>query len=131
MAESGGISYSFNKPIIPSGPIPSGRGGASIVHVDGKVIVFGGHYYAGDNKFEYLNETWVLDIEQLSWHKVGCSGDVPSPRYGHSTHLFGSRMFVFGGRGIDGVVFKDMYFLDLLEWTWVSVSTSSNTPNPR
>jgi len=128
---SGGISYSFNKPIIPSGAIPSGRGGCTTVHVDGKLIVFGGHYYAGDNKFEYLNETWVLDIEKLSWRKVNCLGEIPLPRYGHSAHLLGSRMFIFGGKGPKKALYNDVYFLNLIDWTWVSVSPSSNSPSAR
>lgn len=40
-------------------------------------------------------------------------------------------MFVFGGKGPKGVVYKDVYFLDLLEWVWVPVHTVTNGPPPR
>ena len=40
-------------------------------------------------------------------------------------------MFVFGGRGAKGVCYKDVYFLDLLEWVWVPVSTISSGPRAR
>lgn len=60
-----------------------------------------------------------------------CAGEVPPPRYGHSAHIVGSRMFIFGGKGADGALFKDVYFLDLLEWIWVPVNTLSQGPAPR
>lgn len=37
-------------------------------------------------------------------------------------------MFVFGGRGERGAVYKDVAFLDLLEWIWIPVSTLSDGP---
>jgi hypothetical protein len=95
------------------------------------MVVFGGHFFAGNDKFEYLNETWLLDAENLNWHKINCSGEIPSPRYGHSAHILGSRMFIFGGKGPGDTVNKDVYFLDLLEWVWVPVNTISLTPPPR
>ena len=66
---SGGMTYTYNKPLIQT-KLPSGRGGASVVYADGKVITFGGHFYAGDDKFEYLDETWILDTQSLAWHKI-------------------------------------------------------------
>ena len=95
------------------------------------MIIFGGHFFSGGDKFEYLNETWILDVEKLVWHKISCSGEIPSPRYGHSAHILGSRMFVFGGKGPGDIVYKDVYFLDLLEWVWVPVNTISLTPPAR
>lgn len=94
-------------------------------------MVFGGHYFSGDDKFVYLNETWLLDVENLVWHQVNCSGDLPGPRYGHSAHVLGSRMFVFGGKGPGETVYKDVYFLDLVEWVWVPVNVISEMPLPR
>jgi N-acetylneuraminic acid mutarotase len=116
MQASGGITWTYQKPLIPNGKLPSGRGGASLVYADGKLVTFGGHYYAGDDKFEYLDETWLLDTEKLVWHKMPCSGQIPPPRYGHSAHLIGSRMFIFGGKGPADEYYKDIYFLDLVDW---------------
>jgi hypothetical protein len=62
---------------------------------------------------------------------MSCSGDIPAPRYGHSACIIGSRMFIFGGKGENGTVFKDVAFLDLLEWIWIPVSTLSDGPCPR
>lgn len=40
-------------------------------------------------------------------------------------------MFIFGGKGPKDTVYKDVYFLDLLEWVWVPVNTISISPPPR
>jgi N-acetylneuraminic acid mutarotase len=128
--DSGGVSYSLNKPLIEC-TTPSGRGGTSCVFANGKLVVFGGHYFSGGDSFEYLNETWLLDIESLEWHKINCSGDIPGPRYAHTAHILGSRMFIFGGKGPKDTLYKDCYFLDLIEWVWVPVKAISATPAPR
>jgi hypothetical protein len=40
-------------------------------------------------------------------------------------------MFIFGGKGPGDTVYKDVYFLDLVEWVWVPVNTISEAPVPR
>ena len=126
----GGMSYAYANPLIASTKIPSGRGGASVVCAEGKMITFGGTYLDGQ-KFAYLDETWVLDIEKLAWHCVTCSGQPPTPRYGHNAHIIGSRMFIVGGRAENNKILNDVYFLDLMEWIWVPVSTISQGPSAR
>ena len=73
----------------------------------------------------------MYDIEKEFWHKVACTGEIPPPRYGHSAHVFVSRMFIFGGRGAKGALYKDVYFLDLVEWKWSSVNALSKGPSGR
>mmetsp|Transcript_10166 Transcript_10166/g.13986 ORF Transcript_10166/g.13986 Transcript_10166/m.13986 type:complete len:343 (-) Transcript_10166:92-1120(-) len=129
-ADSGGFSFSINKPLIED-KTPTGRGGSSVVFANGKLVLFGGHYFNEGDKFEYLNETWLLDVEKLIWHKISCSGEIPGPRYGHSAQILGSRMFLFGGKGPNSIVYKDVYFLDLVEWVWVPVKAISASPLAR
>jgi len=40
-------------------------------------------------------------------------------------------MFIFGGKGVAGAMYNDVYFLDLVEWIWVPVATLSTGPVPR
>ena len=40
-------------------------------------------------------------------------------------------MFLFGGKGAKGELFRDVYFLDLVKWTWVPVSSTTSGPSPR
>lgn len=82
-------------------------------------------------EFTYLGDTWVLDIESMAWQEVRCGGDLPNPRYGHSCHLVGSRMFIVGGKGQNGQLYRDVHFLDLVDWTWVAVNATSTGPTPR
>ncbi|CAM9433010.1 unnamed protein product [Ascophyllum nodosum] len=67
----------------------------------------------------------------MAWQEVRCGGDHPSPRYGHSCHLVGSRMFIVGGRGQNGHLYRDVHFLDLVDWAWVKVNAISTGPSPR
>ena len=52
-------------------------------------------------------------------------------RYGHSAQIIGSRMFIFGGKGDNGKILNDVYFLDLIEWIWVPVACITTGPTPR
>lgn len=88
-------------------------------------------YVFAKGKFVYLDDVWVLDIESMTWQEVRCGGDIPNPRYGHSCHLVGSRMFVVGGKGPNGQLYRDVHFLDLVDWTWVAVNATSTGPSPR
>ena len=62
---------------------------------------------------------------------MNCTGQLPLPRYGHSAHIVGSRMFIIGGKGPSGAIYNDVYFLDLVEWIWVPVATLSQGPSAR
>lgn len=95
-----------------------------------KMVVFGGHYGNGE-EFVYLNDTWIIDLDTLTWHEARCGGEVPPPRYGHTAEVIGSRMFIFGGRGPRGKVYRDIYFLDLVDWVWVPVHPVTEAPPPR
>ncbi|GMH54671.1 hypothetical protein TrLO_g10975 [Triparma laevis f. longispina] len=128
------------QPLIPSlkytrpavlGDLPPVRGGHGCVLADMQIVVFGGHAYLGKGEFEYLNDVWCLDIQSLTWQKVFPHGQAPEKRYGATCQIVGNRMFVFGGRGANGQLFRDMHFLDLVEWTWVPVNATSSGPSPR
>jgi host cell factor len=113
--------------------------------------VFGGQGLQGLDKFEVYNDVWVLDLEALRWHCIVTSAEAPAGRYGHSAvivsspvalalSLFksicmraqvGSRMYVFGGRGHRGEVFRDVCFVDMQSWSWGNVQVISASPAPR
>ena len=95
------------------------------------MVAFGGSYTAGEGKFAYIDETWLLDCATMHWHKMNTTGQIPPPRYGHTAHIVGSRMFIFGGKGMNGALYNDIYFLDLVEWIWVPVAALSTGPTPR
>lgn len=128
--DTGGCTFHMEKPLVES-KTPIARGGMSCIYANQKLVSFGGNYFESDDKFTYLNETWLFDVESLEWHKIKCTGEIPGPRYGHCAHILGSKMFVFGGKGPGETVYKDCFCLDLLEWIWIAVKAISNVPFAR
>lgn len=123
------LRFSWSKPLLNETP-PSQRGGHSVVFADDHLITFGGHFFSGES-FTYLNETWVLDLKTSSWQQIRCSGETPSPRYGHSAVVVGSSMIIFGGKGLGDHLYRDLYSLDLLSWEWQQLRPISPPPPPR
>lgn len=83
---------------------PSPRGGHSATLIGASILFFGGHYYS-DKKigYTYLNDTHVLDLNASRWVKPKIEGTPPKPRYGHTAVLAGSRILIFGGKGVKNV----------------------------
>ena len=120
----------WTKPLM-NGKAPNGRGGQSLIFAENKLVVFGGHYFGGKNTFYYLNDTLVLDLKTSTWSEIKCTGNPPPGRYNHSATVIGHRMFIFGGKGAKGQIYKDMYFLDLEDWCWYPVNWTTGSPAPR
>lgn len=82
-------------------------------------MIFGGHFYKGkDEGFTYLNDTHVLDVNSSRWIKPKISGTPPGARYGHTAVLAGSRIIIFGGKGPNKTVYRDLHALDPVTMTW-------------
>ncbi len=77
--------FAWSKPNLDC-ILPPARGGASAVMANRKMVVFGGHFSANE-EFTYLNDTWVIDLDTLTWHEARCGGEVPPPRYGHTAEV--------------------------------------------
>lgn len=86
---------------------PSPRGGHSATLIGASILFFGGHFYS-DKKtgYTYLNDTHVLDLNASRWIKPKIEGTPPKPRYGHTAVLAGSRILIFGGKGVKNVYFQ-------------------------
>mmetsp|Transcript_71270 Transcript_71270/g.149006 ORF Transcript_71270/g.149006 Transcript_71270/m.149006 type:complete len:432 (+) Transcript_71270:127-1422(+) len=96
-----------------------------------RIFIFGGHYDKGDNKgFEYLNDTFILDIDENTWYQPRCRGTPPEARYGHSAALVGTRIVYFGGKGKNAVL-RDLHALDASTLTWFQGPSSGGTPSAR
>jgi len=74
---------------------PTKRASMSVGVHEQKMYVFGGQ--ENDNK--KLNDLWCFDLQSGSWSQVDQSGAdyKPTPRSGHSTIVYGDKMYIFGG----------------------------------
>lgn len=98
---------------------PCARGGHSATLIGASILYFGGHYYGSQKTgYIYLNDTHVLDLNSSRWIKPKVQGTPPSPRFGHTALLAGSRVIIFGGKGKGGVAYKDLHALDPVTMTW-------------
>ena len=101
---------------------------ALLYNNDKSMIVFGGFSNNPKKKTCYLNDTWMYDIERNSWDMIEVTGDIPSPRFGHSATLWKHYMYIFGG----GVPFMPGLFrLNLQNNVWEEITIINKPPSPR
>lgn len=63
--------------------------------------------------------------------KPKISGTPPAPRYNHSAILAGSRIIIFGGKGENSIIFRDLHALDPVTMTWYQGPEGSGSPSAR
>ena len=115
------------------GAPPPARGGHASISTGNLVLTVGGTFYGGDNRFEYLNDVWALNVDANKWQKLKCTGkSQPGPRYGHAIALVGTYLYLFGGKGEAGIIYNDLWRLDMENSSWeLMQSSSAAPPNPR
>jgi hypothetical protein len=82
------------------------------------LVIYGGrndtllekHMNVKDN---FMNDIWLLTIENLNWCKVTSIGEVPSSRYFHSAAIYGTRFVIFGGLNASTYNNSDLYICEL------------------
>lgn len=121
-------------PVI--GNTPGRRYGHVLVVYRQFVIVFGGN--TGSEAVN--NDLWILDLSKtpLMWNKLEVQGAVPAPRIYHSASLCqagptNGMIFVFGGRGADGMPCNDTWGLRRHRngtWDWLQAPHRSSNKTP-
>eukprot|EP00347_Sterkiella_histriomuscorum_P018240 403346262 len=107
------------QPEIKGSP-PSARYGHTMNYFEQMncIIIFGGR---NDTLFErtsnsqgnFLNDMWLLHLENMIWIHVSNIGDVPSPRYSMQSAIYGSRLVIFGGLNSKTYNNSDLYICEL------------------
>merc|ERR1719316_2207476 len=134
-------SLKWSRPnVVGVAPTPRVFHSACVAPESGSVardtlVIFGG---SGNASFtEPLNDLHLLDLSSMQWSSPVCSGEVPSPRYGHKMiHvekpddqllLFGGTS---GGRAEEGEA-GSLYALKLSTGVWSRVTVSGTPPLER
>jgi hypothetical protein len=115
----------WSSPLIGGKPPPA-RGGQTGALIGNLFVMFGGTFY--QEKFQYLNDLWVIDTDTMEWHKPKAAGHPPGARYGHSAAVVDTCVYVFGGKGSSKVLFNDLHMLDVVRWTWSLVPSTTAPP---
>lgn len=117
---------SWLKPAV-SGNAPSAREEHSAVRANNKIFFYGG--LAPDGTI--LGDLHVFDAEFNLWfNNPPMTGQLPTPRSGHSAVMYENRMFVFGGHSTDGTL-NELRILDTQLMSWFSPTVSGTIPKPR
>jgi len=118
--------------LTPVGPLPSARMGHSAIYDPeaDRMLVFGGL-----TGFSLRNDSWAFPLETDSaWVSIVPSGALPPKRSNHSAIYdpLRQRMIVFGGSGVGGVMFSDVWALSTgASPEWTQLAPSGLPPAPR
>ena len=100
---------------------------STVIYGTDQCILFG-----GQSKNCFYNDVWSFsfsgDIKNEEWTKLTCKyNDIISPRFGHSSIIYGDSMFVFGGCDSNERVSNELFELNLktLEWKNIVLVNSS------
>ncbi len=82
------------------------------------IVLFGGRndtiMESSDKpKENFLNDLWLLNLENMSWTLVNCIGEIPTPRYCFAYAIYGSRLVIFGGLNSKAYNNSDLFICEL------------------
>lgn len=81
-------------------------------------------------------ELWEFDPLSRVWTEIVVNSDVPSAREGHTASVAGSKMVIFGGRGMNSTagrgstLLSEQWEIDLDASRTVVVQTNTSTVRP-
>ena len=100
--------------VASTGASPDAVQGASIVHYQSRIYVFGG--FSDTGCFNHMFSMDVSGSGTHEWETIPQQGSTPSPRHGHSAVVVGKEMFVFGGtNGFETL--DDLHIFDFGEYS--------------
>lgn len=65
----------------------------------------------------------------VRWKKLTCGGEVPEPRWGHTSSQLGTNIIIIGGTG--SKLFNDIYVYDTARNNWSKPEVRGTLPTPR
>jgi len=109
----------------PAGPLPPKRySHSAVATAQNMMIVFGGR-----NGSTYFNDIAVYNMVANKWEQKNATGTIPAARIGHTAVIDSAKnqMVIFGGLGMDSQHLRDICFLDLTTYNWVSRQYNGST----
>ena len=114
--------------LTPAGPKPQACSFMSTWVHDGKVYCFGG-MVGRESMFTLTNQLFCYNTSTNSWELPTTRGNIPSPRWNHSTFVTGDTAFVFGGStDVKDSFTNDLFTLDMVNMIWTEVHPPFDTP---
>ncbi|CAK9115079.1 unnamed protein product, partial [Durusdinium trenchii] len=97
---------------------------------DAGLYVFGGRQLFVDGSGDH-NDLHLYVHEANHWQKINATGDVPSPRYGHTMAWSSAAggLYVFGG--LSGGYLNDLYLYVHEANQWQKINALGDVPTPR
>lgn len=78
-----------------------------------------------------MNDMYQYDIQENKWHKINCTGEIPSPRSGFVSAVLNDQLFVYGGLDPLYGWLNDGFTYNFQTKNWQKVNFSGCLPSPR
>ncbi|KAG1047053.1 hypothetical protein G6F43_010483 [Rhizopus delemar] len=122
-----------------SGNPPRGRSGHTMSAHNGSIYVWGGHhqgqylndFFGGVDASHLYNDIWYFDLINQTWNQVNAVGYIPTPRESCGAALVDDTIYIFGGRGINGVPLGDLYAFRIKNQRWFTFQNMGVPPSAR
>lgn len=122
-------------------PTPRVSSSYNIHPISGEVIIFGGEYYDG-KEAKCFHDLYKWNIDKNEWKQVVISNNKspsnylggPKPRCSHQAVVFNECLYIHGGEYSTEnqfYHFRDLWRLNLKNYTWQEVKTTGLSPTPR
>jgi Galactose oxidase, central domain len=90
------------------------------------MVVFGGFA-----KGERTNQLYLMSLQDYSWSNPQTSDKRPEIRSSHSAVIYKNDLYVFGGISDEGEKLKDLWKLNLKDYTWEEIIGDGDIPTGR
>ncbi|KAL4463779.1 hypothetical protein ABPG72_022833 [Tetrahymena utriculariae] len=96
----------------------SGRFGHSANLYKNQMVIFGGasEYSSKLKNRAFMNDVWMLNLDNLEWKQIRTVGDYVEPRRNHATCIVGNYFFAHGGVGNYEKYLSQLNVLSLGRW---------------
>jgi N-acetylneuraminic acid mutarotase len=89
------------------------------------------HSFGGINASHLYNDIWYFDLVTRIWHQIAAVGYIPAPRESCAAALVDDTIYIFGGKGLNGVGLGDLCAYRIKSQRWYMFQNMGAPPSPR